>query len=96
MNKAPVDTPSSNAALAETGQAKACKPPSSRPLRILPKAALRWLPGPNILREYKKGWLRKDIFSGLVLTAILVPAGWRYAEASGLPAITGLYATIVR
>jgi hypothetical protein len=30
-----------------------------------------------------------------VLTAILVPVGMGYAEAAGLPAIYGLYATIV-
>jgi high affinity sulfate transporter 1 len=37
----------------------------------------------------------KDISAGLVLTAILVPVGMGYAEAAGLPAIYGLYATIV-
>ncbi|WP_246533383.1 SulP family inorganic anion transporter [Microbacterium flavescens] len=36
-----------------------------------------------------------DIRSGLVLTALLVPAGMGYAQAAGLPAYTGLYATIV-
>ena len=41
------------------------------------------------------GWLRNDIVAGLVLTAVLVPVGMAYAEASGLPPITGLYATIV-
>jgi MFS superfamily sulfate permease-like transporter len=30
-----------------------------------------------------------------VMTAMLVPVGIAYAEASGLPAIAGLYATIV-
>jgi len=39
--------------------------------------------------------LRQDIVAGLVLTAVLVPVGMGYAEASGLPAIYGLYATIV-
>ena len=33
--------------------------------------------------------------AGLVLTAILVPVGMGYAEAAGLPAINGLYATII-
>ena len=33
--------------------------------------------------------------AGIVLTALLVPAGMGYAEASGLPAVYGLYATIV-
>jgi high affinity sulfate transporter 1 len=36
-----------------------------------------------------------DLVSGLVLTALLVPVGMAYAEAAGLPAINGLYATIV-
>jgi high affinity sulfate transporter 1 len=35
------------------------------------------------------------VTAGLVLSAFLVPVGMGYAEASGLPAITGLYATIV-
>ncbi len=33
--------------------------------------------------------------AGLVLTAILVPVGMGYAEAAGLPAIYGLYATML-
>ena len=40
-------------------------------------------------------WLRSDLVAGLVLTAVLVPVGMGYAEAAGLPAINGLYATIV-
>jgi high affinity sulfate transporter 1 len=39
--------------------------------------------------------LAKDIVAGLVLTAILVPVGMGYAEAAGLPAIYGLYATML-
>jgi len=37
----------------------------------------------------------RDAFAGLVLTAMLLPAGMGYATASGLPPITGLYATII-
>ncbi len=33
--------------------------------------------------------------AGLVMTTMLVPVGIAYAEASGLPGINGLYATIV-
>jgi high affinity sulfate transporter 1 len=47
------------------------------------------------LRSYKPRWLRNDLVAGLVLTAILIPVGMGYAEAAGLPAIYGLYATIV-
>jgi len=55
----------------------------------------KWLPGLHMLRHYRPNWLRNDLAAGLVLTAVLVPVGMGYAEASGLPAIYGLYATIV-
>ena len=48
-----------------------------------------------MLRHYQRAWIARDLAAGLVLTAVLVPAGMGYAEASGLPAITGLYATII-
>ncbi len=53
-----------------------------------------WFPGVWVLRHYQRAWLPKDVVAGLVLTSLLVPAGMGYAEASGLPAITGLYATV--
>lgn len=53
------------------------------------------LPGWRMLRHYQPGWLVHDLAAGLVLTAVLVPVGMGYAEASGLPAIDGLYATIL-
>src|ERR1043165_9461949 len=56
---------------------------------------MRWLPGLRTLRSYESAWLRHDIGAGLVLTMMLVPVGIAYAEASGLPGINGLYATIV-
>ncbi len=60
-----------------------------------PRGLPRFLPGLATLRIYQRGWFAKDIVAGMVLTAILVPVGMGYAEASGLPAIYGLYATIV-
>lgn len=54
-----------------------------------------WLPGLGVLRRYEAGWLRQDIVAGVVLAAMLVPVGIAYAEASGVPGIYGLYATIV-
>ena len=54
----------------------------------------RWLPGLRALRHYQLAWLRHDLVAGLVLTTVLVPVGVAYAVASGLPAISGLYATI--
>jgi len=56
---------------------------------------LRWLPGLRVMRSYQRAWLRHDVVAGLVLTTMLVPVGIAYAEASGVPGIYGLYATIV-
>lgn len=55
----------------------------------------RWLPGVRTIRSYQRAWLRHDIVAGLVLTTMLVPVGVAYAQASGVPGIYGLYATIV-
>jgi len=55
---------------------------------------MRLVPGVRVARTYRRGWLPRDIVAGLVLTAILVPVGMGYAQAAGLPAIAGLYATI--
>lgn len=57
--------------------------------------SLAQLPGIATARVYRREWLRPDITAGLVLTALLIPAGMGYAEAAGLPAYAGLYATIV-
>ncbi len=46
-------------------------------------------------RSYRREWLSKDVFAGVVLTGLLAPAGMAYAAAAGLPPVTGLYATIV-
>jgi high affinity sulfate transporter 1 len=59
------------------------------------KHGIRWLPGLDTLRRYEPAWLPHDIFAGLVLATMLVPVGIAYAEASGLPGIYGLYATII-
>lgn len=56
---------------------------------------IRWFPGLAMLREYQSSWLRHDLVAGLVMTTMLVPVGIAYAEASGVPGINGLYATIV-
>ncbi|KXU89241.1 transporter [Paraburkholderia monticola] len=56
---------------------------------------LRWLPGVTVLKSYQLSWLPSDLTAGLVLTTMLVPVGIAYAEASGVPGVYGLYATIV-
>ncbi len=53
------------------------------------------MPGLRMLGGYRRAWLPQDIVAGLVLTALLVPQGMAYAELAGLPAITGLYTSIM-
>jgi len=59
------------------------------------KGLAAWIPALSVLREYRLGWLRNDIVAGIVLSTMLVPVGIAYAVASGVPAIYGLYATII-
>ncbi len=53
------------------------------------------LPLARQLRGYTRRDAGADLSAGLVLTALLVPAGMGYAQAAGLPPVHGLYATIV-
>lgn len=55
----------------------------------------KWMPGIRAVRTYQRGWLRRDLVAAIVLSALLVPQGMAYAELAGLPAITGLYTTVV-
>src|SRR5215472_5185398 len=57
--------------------------------------ASRSLPGMRTVASYRVEWLGNDIVAGIVLTTLLVPQGMAYAELAGLPAITGLYTTIL-
>src|SRR5947207_1105784 len=52
-------------------------------------------PGVHVLTSYRRAWLAKDIGAGVVLTTLLVPQGMAYAELAGLPAITGLYTSVM-
>jgi hypothetical protein len=64
--------------------------PESRRVRLE-----QWAPGLRVLRTYDRSWLSKDLVAGIVLSALLIPQGMAYAELAGLPAITGLYTTVI-
>lgn len=83
------NSPSSSEDLRSTSPGDTLRP------MVRPSGLARWFPGLAIVRDYSLAAFAKDTLAGLALTAILVPAGVAYAEAAGLPAITGLYATIV-
>src|SRR5512142_1916339 len=53
------------------------------------------IPGVRAARAYERAWLSRDLVAGLVLASLLVPQGMAYAELAGLPAITGLYTSIL-
>ena len=53
------------------------------------------VPGLQALSGYQRKWLAKDVVAGIVLSAILVPQGMAYAELAGLPAVNGLYTSIL-
>src|SRR5213080_90719 len=55
----------------------------------------RSLPGLRAIAGYRASWLRRDVVAGIVLTTLLVPQGMAYAELAGLPAITGLYTSML-
>ena len=55
----------------------------------------KWVPGIAAMRTYQRAWLSRDLVAGIVLVTLLVPQGMAYAELAGLPAITGLYTTVV-
>ncbi|RNC68232.1 MAG: SulP family inorganic anion transporter [Desulfuromonadales bacterium] len=70
-------------------------PPSLLIRHTRTRGLRRWLPGVSMLRHYDRSLFSQDLTAGLVLTTLLAPVGMGYAEAAGLPAIYGLYATIV-
>jgi high affinity sulfate transporter 1 len=58
-------------------------------------ALARFVPGLRALSTYRREWLPRDLVAGVVLATLLVPQGMAYAELAGLPAINGLYTSIL-
>ena len=61
----------------------------------LDAGSARRVPGVDLARNYQRRWLRHDLVAALTLTGLLVPQGMAYAELAGLPAVTGLYTSVV-
>lgn len=53
------------------------------------------LVGGPLLGRYRVGWVRADLLAGLTVGAMLVPQSMAYAELAGVPAATGLYASLL-
>ena len=50
---------------------------------------------PEWVRTYRRDWLRGDVVAGLTVGAATIPAALAYAQLAGLPAVHGLYASVV-
>ena len=48
----------------------------------------------STLKDYKKEYLPKDIFSGIIMAAVSIPISMGYAQIAGLPAVYGLYGSV--
>lgn len=46
------------------------------------------------LKNYRKEYVAKDIFSGIIIAAVSIPISMGYAQISGLPAAYGLYGSL--
>jgi len=64
--------------------------------RVRDNASLpaRLFPGVAVVRHYQRGWLRGDVLAGVTVAAYLIPQVMAYAVVAGLPAVTGLWATL--
>ena len=49
----------------------------------------------STLKNYKKEYLKQDIFSGIIIAAVSIPISMGYAQIAGLPAVYGLYGSIL-
>ena len=47
------------------------------------------------LKGYKLEYLPKDIFSGIIIAAVSIPIAMGYAQIAGLPAVYGLYGSVL-
>jgi SulP family sulfate permease len=50
---------------------------------------------PAWVRHYRSAWFAGDLSAGLVVALMLVPQSMAYAIVSGLPPVTGLYASLL-
>ncbi len=58
-------------------------------------SVVRRMPGVRLVREYRSQQFLPDLWAAVAVTALMVPHGMAYAELAGVPAVTGLYTTVV-
>ncbi|MFT6656856.1 MAG: SulP family sulfate permease, partial [Marinomonas primoryensis] len=55
----------------------------------------KYLPALTWLKSYQGADLKSDTVASIVFTIMVIPQSLAYAMLAGLPAITGLYASIL-
>ncbi|MCB0762323.1 MAG: solute carrier family 26 protein [Flavobacteriales bacterium] len=55
----------------------------------------KFIPILDWINSYDKSWFKSDLFAGLTVGVMLIPQGMAYSLIAGLPAIYGLYASII-
>jgi high affinity sulfate transporter 1 len=55
----------------------------------------RFLPGLAAMAGYNRSWLRMDLVAGVSVAAVAVPTAMALAQLAGVPAVNGLYASIL-
>ena len=68
------------------------RPPRRRGLL---QALIGATPGIEVLRHYRKGWLRSDVYAGISVVAYLVPQVMAYTALVGVPPVVGLWTALV-
>ena len=62
--------------------------------RILLEAVAGTAPGIGVLRRYRRGWLRSDVFAGISVVAYMVPQVMAYTALVGVPPVAGLWTAL--
>ena len=55
----------------------------------------RWLPGIDLVRNYRREWFPNDVVAGLSVAAVALPIGIAYAQLAGFPPVVGIYSCIL-
>ena len=72
----------------------AASPSAGEPASGTIARVARAVPLVGTLARYERPWLRRDLFAGLTLWALLIPQGLAYGQLAGLSPVTGLYVGI--
>ena len=62
--------------------------------RTLAQVLAGTAPGIGVLRQYRRDWLRSDVYAGISVVAYLVPQVMAYTALVGVPPVTGLWTAL--